>query len=453
MDRELGADGCPAASRTRDRQPTADGSDAIVESSKARACRRVGATATVVADFDQERVASLADRHPRAAGAGITHHVRQRLGHDEVCGRFDGGMETAVDDVGNHRNRRPFRERIDRRGEPRFREDRRVDATGESADLSDRGLQLGRGRVEQSGRFRRRLLRDLEPHRERDEALLGTIMEVALDAPSLRIGRLHDAHPRGTHLLELGTHLGGQPLVLEREPGRVADRFDEARILDLDQRVVDEDAEQLIAVLEARHRAGRVTDRQVDGMAGGIDVARARRRSEGDLQARVAQGAGEDVAEAAERHTPAELHDEARHASPIEARTEERDEEAERQDHRDDQPQGGPGWAVEERCPGWNPTAPTSALAATTANSMGMATTTGNRARRRPGSRPASAATARRGSMAPRHDPTTIEPLVMSSWISAFGQTAKTLRTQSGTQATVTSQNGCASSACPSRSA
>ena len=148
-----------------------------------------------------------------------------------------------------------------------------MDATGESADLADRGLQLGRGRVEERGRFGRRLLRDLEPHRQRDKALLGAIVEVTFDAPPLRIGRLHDAHPRGTHLLELGTHLGGEPLVLESEPRSVTDGLDEPRILDLDQRVMDKDAEQLVSALEPRHRACRVTDRQLDGLACGINVA------------------------------------------------------------------------------------------------------------------------------------------------------------------------------------
>ena len=118
MDRELGTDRRPAAGRTRDRQPTADGSDPIVESSKSGACRRVGAAAAVVGDLDQERVAGLADRHPRAAGARVPHHVRQRLGHDEVRGRLDGGVEAAVDDVNDHRDRRPFGERIDRRRKP-----------------------------------------------------------------------------------------------------------------------------------------------------------------------------------------------------------------------------------------------------------------------------------------------------------------------------------------------
>ena len=198
------------------------------------------------------------------------------------------------------------------------------------------------------GRFGRRLLRDLEPHRERDKALLGAIVEVALDAPPLRIGRLHDAHPRGTHLLELGAHLGGQPLVLERESGRIADRFDEPRILDLDQRVMDEDAEQLVAALEPRHRARRVTDRQVDRLPGRIDVARPGRGCEGELQARVAECPGEDVAKTAERHAPPELHDEARHPSPVQARAQEGDQQADRQDHRDDEAQGRAGWAVEE---------------------------------------------------------------------------------------------------------
>ena len=129
-----------------------------------------------------------------------------------------------------------------------------MDATGEAADLADRGLQLGRGRVDQRRRFGRRLLRDLEPHRQRDQALLGAIVEVALDAPALGVGSLHDARPRGPHLLELGSDLGGQPLVLEGESRRIADRFDETRILDLDQRVVDEDAEQFAVTLEPGDR-------------------------------------------------------------------------------------------------------------------------------------------------------------------------------------------------------
>jgi hypothetical protein len=68
-------------------------------------------------------------------------------------------------------------------------------------------------------------------------------VEVAFDLPSLRIGRLDDPGAGRADILQLIPDLGGQPLGIDREPGRGTDGLDEARILLVDRPVVDDDGE------------------------------------------------------------------------------------------------------------------------------------------------------------------------------------------------------------------
>ena len=80
-----------------------------------------------------------------------------------------------------------------------------------------------------SGSVVQRRARQPQVQRERDEPLLGAVVEVALEPAPLVVAGLDDARARGAQLLEPGAQLGLQPLVLERERGRRADRARPAR--------------------------------------------------------------------------------------------------------------------------------------------------------------------------------------------------------------------------------
>ena len=55
--------------------------------------------------------------------------------------------------------------------------------------------------------------------RERDELLLGAVVEVALDPPARVVGGLDDPQPRHPQLLHAGAQLGLQALVVDRQRG------------------------------------------------------------------------------------------------------------------------------------------------------------------------------------------------------------------------------------------
>ena len=142
-----------------------------------------------------------------------------------------------------------------------------MEAVSEVAHLTDGPQQLSSGRVNELAGPLHLAARLVEPHGEGDEALLRTVVEIALDPAPLGIGRVHDPHTRGADLLELGADLRGETLVLERHPGDRRNRLDAPGILDLDRRVEDEDGQELALALEAgnaaRHiRAGRNLDRE-----------------------------------------------------------------------------------------------------------------------------------------------------------------------------------------------
>ena len=68
--------------------------------------------------------------------------------------------------------------------------------------------------------------------REPDEALLGAVVEIALEPAALGVARLDDAGPRRAQILELSPRLGLQALVLEREARRRRDLLDELGVVE-----------------------------------------------------------------------------------------------------------------------------------------------------------------------------------------------------------------------------
>jgi hypothetical protein len=79
-----------------------------------------------------------------------------------------------------------------------------VDALGEPPQFLDRILEVGLGSGNEPARLGRLLLdhtpRVLELQRDRDELLLCTIVEIALDRPASGIGRARDSGARLLHL-------------------------------------------------------------------------------------------------------------------------------------------------------------------------------------------------------------------------------------------------------------
>ena len=102
-------------------------------------------------------------------------------------------------------------------------EDGRVDAASELAQLVEGGAQLAVGLGEELGGAVRvgAELRagELERQPEREQPLLGAVVEVALEPPSLLVAGADDPFAGGAQLGQLCAQLGLQPFVFEREPG------------------------------------------------------------------------------------------------------------------------------------------------------------------------------------------------------------------------------------------
>ena len=143
----------------------------------------------------------------------------------------------------------------------------------------ERRLQLVAGAVEQplgaDGVVAQPGAREPHVQRHRDEPLLGAVVEVALQAAALLQADAEHPLARGAQLLDLRAQLGVQPLVLERERGRRADRVHVRRPARPAPGVVDDRRHALAVALDLGHRpagAGRGQRRR---------CGRARRRSAG----------------------------------------------------------------------------------------------------------------------------------------------------------------------------
>ena len=149
---------------------------------------RVGAADAVVGDLDPGARLVAADADLDDRGAGVLDHVRQRLRDHVVRGRLDGLRQLDRGRLDLDGDRQPGGERLERRGEAAVGEDGRMDAASELAQLVERGGELlARGLEHRLGR--RRVAADLrlgeaQRERERDEPLLGAVVEVPLEPAS-----------------------------------------------------------------------------------------------------------------------------------------------------------------------------------------------------------------------------------------------------------------------------
>ena len=154
------------------------------------------ADAVVGDDHDDAAVAVAAQLDARPRRIRVARDVGQRLRHDEVGGRLDRRRQAAVDRALHvDRDRRAVGERGDCGIQAAAREDRRMDAAGELAQLAQRGLEPHREPVDQRSGLGvgDRGAQHAQLEGEGQELLLGAVVEVALDAPAGLVGGLDDA--------------------------------------------------------------------------------------------------------------------------------------------------------------------------------------------------------------------------------------------------------------------
>ena len=189
----------------------------------------------VVADTDPQHVAAVAlgsgvDLDVDDGGVRVLGRVGQRLGHQVVGGHLDRLGQPPVDADGQlDRDGGAAGQGLERRAQPALGEDRRVDAAGQLAQLVQRAgqpggqvAQLG-GQLASLGRHRRlhRGLRGARLQGQGDQALLGAVVQIPLEASAGLVGGGHDPRPGGGQLrLRLGVRdCGGDQLGEAGQPG------------------------------------------------------------------------------------------------------------------------------------------------------------------------------------------------------------------------------------------
>ena len=100
------------------------------------------------------------------------------------------------------------------------------------AQLGDRGAELGDGLVEQAVHVDRAAevaLREPQGHAERDEPLLGAVVQVALQPAALGVARLQQPRPARLDLAQRLAELAAQPDQLDQQPAAAATSRSSAR--------------------------------------------------------------------------------------------------------------------------------------------------------------------------------------------------------------------------------
>jgi hypothetical protein len=216
VERDLGSNRGTGAPWARDCEPTAEHLDAVAETAQSRAGAWIGASGAVIGDLYDELPPASGDRDTRSGGVGVLEDVRERLG-DQVVRRHlhrfrrsPPGLDEELD-----RERRSRGQRRERRGETAIAEDGRMDAASEVTQLLQRGGELGASLREQLfllGAGRQETREQPQPHRERDEPLLGAVVEIALEPPAGTVGGGHQ--PRAGLVLS--------PILALKSPSRSA---------------------------------------------------------------------------------------------------------------------------------------------------------------------------------------------------------------------------------------
>ena len=135
--------------------------------------------------------------------------------------------------------------------------------------------------------------------RQRDEPLLGAVVQVALQPPALLRAGLDDPGARGAQLLDAGAQLGLQALVLDRQAGGGRDRAHSSGLLATASRRARSRRRAGPRARPASRRARRRPRRAARRLAVGVDPAPLVVEPEHELQRAVAERVGEAAAQVA----------------------------------------------------------------------------------------------------------------------------------------------------------
>ena len=154
-----------------------------------------------------------------------------------------------------------------------------------------------------------------EAERHRDEPLLGTIVEVPLEAPPLGVPRLDDTGTRFAQVVEMRAELGVEALVLEREAGRGRHGPQELRRV-AERRIVHDRRDATAVALDPRRHLVASLPRQLERPPSQIDEAAGLGDPVRETQRRIAESVAKSVAERSRRPRRLELAQELGDARP-----------------------------------------------------------------------------------------------------------------------------------------
>ena len=250
--RNLHAQDGRAAGRAGQQHPAAGHGHPVGQAGQAGAAGGVGAAAAVVADLQHQDAAAGPGGHAGAGRPAVLGDVGERLGRREVGRVLDLARQPpGQGGVDRHGDRCLVGELAERRRQPEVGQDLRLDAVDQLPQLGHQllGLLVRGGHGLRGGRPGRQVEPgQAELHGERDQLLLGAVVQVTLDAAALG---LEGVGQPGTGRRDLG-QLGAQPLL---RPAAAQQRAGDRRVRPGDQRhQVRAQAQQDEAGEDERHR-------------------------------------------------------------------------------------------------------------------------------------------------------------------------------------------------------
>src|SRR3954454_1963739 len=235
----------------------------------------VSASDTVVDDLDHDDIVVPGDLDAGSARVGMLADVRNALRDDIKRGHFDLlGQATIESDSKAQRDRRSGGDRLQSDLQTMPAQHGGMEAARDGAKLLERDSNLvsrlieTRARVLIAGDL---LLEQAELERERDQPLLGTVVQVALQSLPLPLSRLDHASARSLQLLQMRLLFGLQACILERNASCRRYRAQQLGLV-VEGRIVDECGDVLSVLVDQGRRVGRRLVRQLDRLAFEIRV-------------------------------------------------------------------------------------------------------------------------------------------------------------------------------------